>query len=204
MGRAWRENMNRTVVPWEHTPDAHFLIPRRVLTCLILFIWCGVAALAQNASQPTNLTAPFSARVTHLLGFEGAPTNTNGTLSIQDSALQFQKGGKPAVEVKIASVQDVFLGEQSKQVGGLPMTLGKAAAPYGGGRVVSLFAHKKYDALTLEYVDANGGIHGAIFQLNKGQGEILRNELVAKGVRVSQSEDAATKQSTAEVPSENK
>ena len=196
--------MNRTVVPWQHTPDAHFLIPRRVLACLILFILCSVAALAQNPSQPTNLTVPFSARVTHLLGFDDAPTNANGTLSIQDSVLQFQNGGKPAVEVKIASVQNVFLGEQSKQVGGLPMTLGKAAAPYGGGRVVSLFAHKKYDALTLEYVDANGGIHGAIFQLNKGQGEILRNELVAKGVRVSQSEDAATKQSTAEVPSENK
>lgn len=195
--------MNRTVVPWEHTPDAYFLIPRRALACLILLIWCSVAALAQNASQPTNMIPPFSARVTHLLGFEGAPNNANGTLSIQDSALQFQKGGKPAVEVKIASVQDVFLGEQSKQVGGLPMTLGKAAAPYGGGRVVSLFAHKKYDTLTLEYVDANGGIHGAIFQLNKGQGEALRNELVARGAHVSQS-DEATKQSTAEVPSENK
>ena len=33
------------------------------------------------------------------------------------------------------------------------MKLGKAAAPFGGGRVVSLFAHKKYDTLTLEYVD---------------------------------------------------
>ena len=61
------------------------------------------------------------------------------------------------------------------------MTLGKAATPFGGGRVVSLFAHKKYDTLTLVYADANGGIHGAIFQLNKGQGEVLRNELVAKG-----------------------
>ena len=39
-------------------------------------------------------------------------------------------------------------------MGGLPLTLGEAAAPYGGGRVVSLFAHKKYDTLTLEYVDA--------------------------------------------------
>src|SRR5713101_6657102 len=114
MGRAWRENMNRTVVPWQHTPDAHFLIPRRVLACLILFIWCSVAALAQNASQPTNLTAPFSTRVTHLLGFAGARNSASGTLSIQDSALQFQKDGKPAVEVKIASVHDVFLGEQSK------------------------------------------------------------------------------------------
>jgi hypothetical protein len=29
------------------------------------------------------------------------------------------------------------------------MMLGKAAVPYGGGRVVSLFSHKKYDSLTI-------------------------------------------------------
>ena len=65
------------------------------------------------------------------------------------------------------------------------MKIGKAAAPYGGGRVVSLFAHKKYDTLTLEYVDSDGGVHGAIFQVNKGQGELVRNELVARGVSSS-------------------
>jgi hypothetical protein len=196
--------MNCRVVPAEHMPHGYMLMPHRVFAYLILLFGCAVGALAQNSGEPTNVTAPFSARVTHLLGFEGAANNAGGTLSIRGGALQFQKSGKPVVEVGIASVQDVFLGEQSKQVGGLPVTVSKAATPYGGGRVVSLFAHKKYDTLTLEYVDANGGVHGAIFQLNKGLGEILRNELVAKGVRVSQSEDAATKQSTAEVPSENK
>jgi hypothetical protein len=53
------------------------------------------------------------------------------------------------------------------------MTVGKVAAPYGGGRVVSLFSHKKYDTLTVEYVDDNGGLHGAIFQLTKGQAQAL-------------------------------
>lgn len=191
--------MNLTVVQWEHRPNAHLLMPHRILPYLILFIWCSVAAVAQDAGQQTNLTAPFSTRVTHLLGFAGAKNNANGTLSIQDSALQFQKDGKPTAEVKIASVQDVFLGEQSKQVGGLPMTLGKAAVPFGGGRVVSLFSHKKYDTLSLEYVDTDGGVHGAIFQLNKGQGEVLRNELVARGVHVSDSEDQPRQQTTVEV-----
>jgi hypothetical protein len=204
MGRARRENMNRTIVPWEQRSDAYFLIPRRVLACLILVLWCTVAGFAQNATRPTNGTESFSAHVTHLLGFEGAPHNGNGTLSIQDGALQFQEGKKPAVKVKLATVQDVFLGEQSKQVGGVPMTLGEAAVPFGGGRVVSLFAHKKYDTLSLEYVDTNMGLHGAIFQLNKGQGEVLRNELVVGGAHVSPTGDEATKQSTAEVPNENK
>ena len=196
--------MNRTATPWYYMPNAYFPIRRAAVALLILLTWCSATAVAQNASQPVQSATPFSIRATHLLGFEGAPSNANGTLSIQDGALQFQKGGRLLVQVKIASVQDVFLGEESKQVGGLPMTVGKAAVPFGGGRAVSLFSHKKYDTLTVEYVDASGGIHGAIFQLGSGQGEALKNELVAKGAHVSHGDNEPTKQSNAEVPSESK
>src|SRR5215469_11794761 len=195
--------MNRTLVPWECTTNVFCLIPRRVLASLILLIACAVASLAQSASQPTNVTMPFSVRATHLMGFAGAPNNANGTLSIEDSALQFQKSGKPAVELKIVSVEDIFLGEQSKQVGGLPMTLSKAATPYGGGRVVSLFAHKKYDSLTLEYVDTNGGVHGAIFQMAEGRAAQVRQELVTRGVRTAVRADQSAEPSTAETSHEN-
>src|SRR5712692_8321254 len=117
---------------------------------------------------------------------------------------KFQQNGKPGAQVKLGSVRDVFLGGESKQVGGLPMTLGKAAAPFGAGRVVSLFAHKKYDTLSLEYVDADGGIHGAIFQLRKGQAEVVKNELIAQGVTISSRQGQATKESAAEARHENK
>src|SRR5947209_3034026 len=76
--------------------------------------------------------------------------------------------------------------------------------PFGGGRVVSLFAHKKYDNLSLEYVDAAEGIHGAIFQLTKGQGELLKNELIAQGATISSRQDHSTKQSATEARHENK
>jgi hypothetical protein len=142
--------------------------------------------------------------VTHLLGFANATNNSTGTLSVQDDSLQFQQNGKPGAQVKIGSVRDVFLGGESKQVGGLPMTLGKAAVPFGGGRVVSLFAHKKYDTLSLEYVDADGGIHGAIFQLAKGQGELVKNELIAQGITISSRQDQSTKESATEAKHENK
>jgi hypothetical protein len=125
-------------------------------------------------------------------------------LSVQDDSLQFQQNGEPGAEVKIGSVRDVFLGGESKQVGGLPMTLGKAAVPFGGGRVVSLLAHKKYDTLSLEYVDADGGIHGAIFQLTKGQGELVKNELIAQGATISSRQGQATKENAAEGKHENK
>jgi len=170
----------------------------------IVLLCCSLTAPAQKIAQPGDTSAPFSIRATHLLGFADARNNSAGTLSVQDDSLQFQQNGKPAAKVKIASVQAVFLGGESKQVGGLPMTLGEAAAPFGGGRVVSLFAHKKYDTLSLEYVDADKGIHGAIFQLRNGQAEIVKNELMAHGVSISSRQDQSTKESATEAKHENK
>jgi hypothetical protein len=158
---------------------------------LLLLIWSVASARAQDAVQ-VDPQPPLNVQVTHLLGFEDVKGNTNGTLSVQNGALQFQKDGQPDVQVKISSVQGVFLGEQSKQVGGTPMTLGKAAVPFGGGRVISLFSHKKYDIVTLDYVDADGGAHGAIFQLQKGQGEILKKQLAAGAAGAAPPQAAGT------------
>jgi len=192
--------MDQPVVPRNQRNVRRFH-RRAGMRLLVALIWCGLAAAAQNTTQQTA-SKPFSIPITHLLGFENAKSNCSGTLSIQDDFLQFQQNRKPGAQVKIGAVRDIFLGDESKQVGGLPMTLGKAAAPFGGGRVVSLFAHKKYDVLTLEYVDSDGGIHGAIFQLDKGQGDVVKHELTALGV-ISSHEDQS-KHSAAEVKYENK
>ena len=195
--------MNRFVVPPMPTQARRPQL-RAVSRFLAVLICCGLAAPAQQITQRGNTSASLSTRATHLLGFANARNNSTGTLSVQGDSLQFQQNGKPGDKVKIALVRDVFLGAESKQVGGLPMTLGKTAAPFGGGRVVSLFAHKQYDTLTLEYVDADEGIHGAIFQLTKGQGELVRNELIARGVTISSHQDQPTKESAAGARHENK
>jgi len=182
--------------------ERSFLIPRWAVMVLLLLLICTAASFGQKAGEPSNSTVMFSVRATHVLGFEGVKNNSTGTLSIQDRVLRFQRGSEPVVQVTLASVQDVFLGDESKQVGGLPMTLGKAAVPFGGGRVVSLCAHKKYDTLALEYVANDGGIHGAIFEVSKGQGKVLRDQLAAMGARVSHNDEV--KQSKVEVPNESK
>jgi len=82
--------------------------------------------------------------------------------------------------------------------------LGKAAVPYGGGRVVSLFSHKKYDVLTLEYLDSGGGLHNAIFQLNEGQGQIFKTDLIANGAHTSSTNDRIAPQSALEIKHEDK
>jgi hypothetical protein len=57
--------------------------------------------------------------------------------------------------------------------------------PYSGGRVLSLFSHEKVDSLTLEFRDANGALHGAIFTMPLGQATALKKELVALGAHTS-------------------
>jgi hypothetical protein len=197
------EQMDRLVVSCSHS-KTHHLGRRHAPWLSTALLCCSLAAPAQKMTSPGDTSAPFNIPATHLLGFANASNNSTGTLSVQDDSLQFQQNGKPAAKVKIALLRDVFLGAESKQVGGLPMTLGKTAAPFGGGRVVSLFAHKKYDTLTLEYVDADEGIHGAIFQLTKGQGELVKNELIALGVTLSSRQDQSTKESATEAGHENK
>jgi len=175
------------------------------LVSVWVFLLCSViAALAQGTAPPSNPTVPFSIRATHVLGLPNTKNNCTGILSIQNDALRFQKCGNPDAQVNLASVRALFLGEESKQVGGVPMKVGKVAAPFGGGRLVSLVAHKNYDTLTLEFVDSDGGVHGAIFEVTQGQGENVRDQLVAQGVSSSSSEDRLTKQSTSEVTHEDK
>ena len=195
--------MMQRFVSSEYTRSVHFPISPW-LACLMLLVCFSTGLIAQNPSEAGSPTADFPMRVTHVLGLTGVSNNANGNLSIQEGALQFQSSGRPGAQISIGSIQDVSLGEQDKQVGGTPMTVGKIAAPFGGGRVIGLFAHKKYDILTVEFLDSNGGLHGAIFQLNKGQGNVVRSKLMAAGAHVTQLEDSATKQSTSETKNENK
>ena len=157
----------------------------------------GLVCLMALTFVSGGLMAQDTMRVTHILGLEGLPNNTNGSLSIQGDALRFQKDEGPSAQISIASIQDIFLGEQDKQIGGTPMALGRAGAPFGGGRAIALFSHKKYDTLTLEYRDSNGGLHGAILQLNKGQGQGLKDKLAAGGARVTPVSSSATQYNSA-------
>jgi hypothetical protein len=66
--------------------------------------------------------------------------------------------------------------------------------------VVALFAHKKYDIVTVEYGDPAGGFHGALFQMNKGQGQVLGEALLPEGVHANRSEDQAVPAALATSP----
>jgi hypothetical protein len=195
--------MNRNPIPSRQTPITLLQVGYG-LACLTLLLSLCARSIGQIQSEAQSPVPGSTIHVTHVLGFEGARHNATGDLKIQGDAVQFQRDGSPAAQVNISSIQDIFVEDQDKQVGGTAMTLGKAAAPFEGGRVVSLFAHKKYDFLTVKYLDNNGGFHGAIFQLDKGQGQTFKQNLVANGAHISSPDDRATTQSTPEVKHENK
>lgn len=172
------------------------LLLRGGLALLILLAW--LTATANGQRQAENSVAGPPIHVTHVLGFEDVRRNVGGQLSIHGEDLRFQRDGSPAAQVSISSIQNISLGEQDEQVGGVPMMLGKAAVPFGGGRMVSLFSHKKYDSLAIEYLDDQRGFHGVIFRLAKGQGETFKNALITRGAHIAPSEDPAPVQSTPE------
>jgi len=187
--------MNHQLKP-SGDPVLTSLLLRGGLALLILLVWSLTTANGQ--SQPETSIANSSIPVKHVLGFQGVKRNSSGGLSIQDDVLRFLRDGSSAAQISIGSIHNISLSETDKQVGGVPMMLGKTAVPFGGGRVVSLFSHKKYDSLTIEYLDSIGGFHGAIFQLAKGQGQTFKDDLIAHGAHITPSEDPVSVQSTPE------
>jgi hypothetical protein len=176
----------------------------RILTCLT-FVACYQEALMAKEHAAADTQASGSrVRVTHILGFQGMSKNLRGDLSIEHGCLRFKRSESSSAEIPVGSIQELTLGEQDRQVGGVPMMLAKTAAPYEGGRVISLFLHKKYDTVTFEYVDPNGGLHGAIFQLNKGKGQVLRSEVEAAGAHITRVEDGTAKGRIQEIGNELK
>ena len=154
---------------------------RRRLMPLLCFTG---SLLAQSYDQAGVGRSSSVVHATAILGLENISSNDTGELSIKDDTLSFRTGDGRTARIPIGSIQDVFLSREDKEVGGTPMALGRAAAPFGGGRVIGLFAHKKYDLLTFEYRDDKGGLHGAICELNKGQGQAVVHQLEIKGVHV--------------------
>jgi len=167
----------------------------RMFVCLILLCF---SLIAREHSGANTVPSGSKLPAIHILGFEGVSNNAHGSLSLQGTALTFQKGAGSPAQIPIDSIRNLTLGEQDKQVGGAPLTLTKAAMPYGGGRVIGLFSHKKYDTVTVEYLDSNGALHGAVFLLTKGQGQALRSELEANGMPASRIENDSTKPGTQE------
>ncbi len=167
--------------------------PRTFLFAVLVVLLVATAG-AQNSTKPA---ADANPQAVHVLGLEDVKHNVKGKLTVDAKGLDF-RGTASHAQIPIASIDDIFTGEDSRQTGGKGLTVAKIAVPYGGGRVLSLFTHEKFDSLTVEYRDENGGLHGALFTMPQGQALEIKKQLVAQGAKSSMPipEASATKDAT--------
>jgi hypothetical protein len=134
--------------------------------------------VTSNAQQPAAPT-----KVVQIMGLTGVKNKTSGSLAIEGGNLRFAHG-QTKVDLAATSVQDVVTGNDSQRL--VHGTLGTLTmfAPYESGRFLSLF-RTKLDTLTIQYRDADGGLHGAVFTMPVGQAEVIKKELIAQGAHTS-------------------
>jgi len=150
---------------------------RRVLRIVGLFVAAAMASGLGAQSSPTTVKA------VQLTGLPGIKQNAKGKLSVENGNLHFASG-RMTSDVSIGSIQDVIAGSDSQKAVGKTIGTISMAAPYGGGRVVSLF-RRKIDTLTVEYRDADGGFHGVIFTMPPGDAGAIRKELAIQGAHTA-------------------
>jgi hypothetical protein len=137
-----------------------------------------LSCLPAMAQEPKVKGMPLKVRC--LMGLETVKRNASGMLTLHEEAMEFSAGQVKA-RVPVKSIDDIFSGAEMTQSGGTVGVITKVALPYGGGRALSLLLRSKIDILTLTYRDENGGFHGVILTMPKGQGAQVRAQLVAGG-----------------------
>ncbi len=154
----------------------------RFMAAAVLVIAGGGIPAARSQENPG------SAKAVHLIGLTGARDNAKGTLRVENGQLHFTHG-KTSSDVSIDCIQDVVTGTDSAKAVGKTIGMVSIAAPYGGGRFLSLF-RKKIDTLTLKYRDAAGSLHGVIFTMPAGSADGIKGELVSQGAHTSSSTES--------------
>jgi hypothetical protein len=164
---------------FDFTTEEKYMTSRSITVLIgvaLFFAWLAIpAAKAQLVSKPI--------KAVQLTGLAGVKDNAKGTLLVENGQLQFVHG-KASSDISAASIQDVVTGADSRESVGKTVGLMGMAAPYGGGRVLSLF-RTKIDTLTVEYRDPDGGQHGVIFTMPVGTADVIKKELVAQGAHTT-------------------
>jgi hypothetical protein len=150
---------------------------RDLISFSLLFSGLGISVC--NAQESSQLV-----KAVQLIGLTGVKENAKGTLKVENGNLHFVRG-KTNAEVSATSIQDVVTGADSEKAVGKTIGMLSMAAPYGGGRFLSLF-RKKIDTLTIQYRDVDGGLHGAIFTMPVGSSELIKTELLAQGAHAKE------------------
>jgi len=164
---------------------------RTALLVSVALLFAGILTSLGNAQE-----TPAPVKAVQLIGLTGVKQNAKGTLKVEKENLQFVHG-KINADITAASIQDVVTGDDTQKSVGGTVGVMSMAAPYGGGRFLSLF-RRKIDTLTIRYRGVDGGLHGAIFTMPVGAATAIKTQLVSEGIHT-----ATTGEPTTAIPSGN-
>jgi len=168
------------------------MAPRRAAVLVsVALLFAGIETSIANAQE-----TPAPVKAVQLIGLTGVKQNAKGTLKVDNGNLQFVHG-KTNAEITAASIQDVVTGDDTQRSVGGTVAVMSMAAPYGGGRFLSLL-RRKIDTLTIRYRGVDGDLHGAIFTMPVGAANAIKTQLVPEGVH-----SATTGEPTTAIPSSN-
>ncbi len=172
------------------------MAPRRTAVLVsVALLFAGIETSIGNAQE----TTPASVKAVHLIGLTDVKQNAKGTLKVENGNLQFVHGKTNAV-ITAASIQDVVTGDDTQRSVGGTVGVMSNAAPYGGGRFLSLF-RKKIATLTIQYRDMGGALHGAIFTMPMGAANTIKTELLSGGAHTITTEQPTTDVSSSKAQS---
>ena len=148
-----------------------------VLAGIVFSLIAQITPLCSAQEGP----APVKAKL--VVGLAGVKNNAKGTLKVESGKLIFAHD-KVHADMSAVAISDIVTSANSERaVGGTVGTM-SMAAPYGGGRFLSLF-RKKIDTLTIQYRDSDGSLHGVIFAMPVGAAEGIKKDLVAQGAKTA-------------------
>jgi len=138
-----------------------------------LFPLTAAAQADSFVTQGAAVTQPSewsSAHAVHILGLPDVKAKENGTLTITPQHLTFS-GKYASSTIDLPSIVALSAGNERVELWGMKGRLMRMAVPYGGGAAFATFMHHQRDMLTVEFVDGQGGYHGAVFFLPGNEAE---------------------------------
>lgn len=166
------------------------MISKLKVVVVVSLFFCAPLIPVSHAQQAQTET-----QAVEVIGFAGLKENTKGRLIVVNGTLRFTHA-KGTADVSAASIEDVVTGKDNRRViGGTVGRVALLAAPFGSGRALSLF-RKKLDTITIQYRDADGGLHGAIFTMPVGNAEMIKKALIAQGAHTTIAMQAESNETT--------
>jgi hypothetical protein len=157
-------------------------IVKVLLFAAVLQSSLGNAQSSQSPSSEASSASWRSDSVVYVAGLADIKPEAKGSLSLTPDALDFVTKASHG-EIPFDRITAVFIGDERVATGGAAGRVARLL-PYGVGPVMAVVSNKKEDLLTIEYLDRNGGHHGAVFEVPKTQAVLAQQQLVSRIVAI--------------------